>query len=71
VAKLCDDDTCNLYVVAPVAVFHLNDAVIGIPDAPSAGDESVGTVGGAAVVVKLDIVHPLGPPALIAWTLHV
>jgi len=69
VAKLCDDDTCNLYVVAPVAVFQLNVGLIGTFVEPFAGEESVGVDGAATIVVNEKAEeYAVVPPAFVALT---
>jgi len=69
VAKLCDADTCILYVVAPVAAFQLNVGSIGTFVEPFAGDESVDADGAATIVVNEKTEeYAVVPPAFVALT---
>ena len=72
-ANDAEDDSCNLYVVAPEDAFQLKVKTTGTSDVPFDGDVSPGAEGGLGkdeVVVKLEIVQPLDPPEFVACTLQ-
>jgi hypothetical protein len=68
VAKVALVETCSRYAAAPLAPFQVNAGFVETFVVVLAGETSVGTEGGATMVVKLHTLdQSLVPPALAAF----